>query len=193
VASPLGEERRAATAHYKEVVDLASDLGGQIVLYVAGWQVFGTTRRQAWDWSVEALVSVARHAAGRGITIAVEPTSADSNLVETADDALEMMEATSQPNVKVMFDTFHVLYRNEVPSDYVYQMGRHLAHVHFSDSDRLAPGDGRCNFHAVMRALKENDFQGYVTMEVGFHTRQSDPDAYARRSIDYLRQLERTL
>jgi protein FrlC len=87
-----------------------------------------------------------------------------------------------------MFDTFHALYRNEVASDYVYRMKDKLQHVHIADEDRLPPGQGRCNFDAVLRALKEIDYQGYLTMEVGFHTRQADPDWYATTSIEYLKK-----
>ena len=66
------------------------------VLYVAGWQVFGTNREQAWEWSRSALVEIAGHASGKGVTIAIEPTSADSNLVDSCDDALRMMREAEQ-------------------------------------------------------------------------------------------------
>ena len=36
--SILPEERAATIAHYKEVVDLAHDLGAERVLYIAGWR-----------------------------------------------------------------------------------------------------------------------------------------------------------
>ena len=192
-ASPLPEERQATTQHYKDVVDLAADLGAPLVLYIAGWQVFGTTRQPAWDWSLACLTEVARHAATRNVTIAVEPTSADSNLVETADDALELMRASGQPNVKVMFDTYHALYRNEVASDYVYAMTPHLAHIHLADTDRLAPGDGAVNWRGVMQAVKDVGFDGHLTMEIGFNTRRADPDQYATRALTYLKALEREL
>ncbi|HYO30862.1 MAG TPA: TIM barrel protein, partial [Thermomicrobiales bacterium] len=39
VASPLPEERRNAVEQYKEVAKLCADLGGSMLLYVAGWQV----------------------------------------------------------------------------------------------------------------------------------------------------------
>ena len=55
VASPIKEERTAAIDQYKKVVTLCAELGGKIVLYVAGWQVFGTTREEAWNWSRAAL------------------------------------------------------------------------------------------------------------------------------------------
>ena len=37
-----------------------------------------------------------------------------------------------------MFDTTHALYRNEVPSDYVYLMNENLKHIHMADYNRKA-------------------------------------------------------
>lgn len=186
-SSPLAEERAFTIKHYKDVIQLAHDWECSTVMYIAGWVVYGTSQTDAWNYSLEALIDIASYAKELGVTIAVEPTPADSNLIETADDALLLSEQTSLDNVKVMFDTFHALYRNEVASDYVYRMADKLHHVHIADSDRLPPGQGSCNFDSVLRALKEINYQGYLSMEVGFHSRQSDPDWYAKTSIDYLK------
>ena len=191
--APLLEERQATIQHYQEVVDLAADLGAKLVLYVGGWQIFGTTRRDAWAWSVEALREIAAHAKELDITIVAEPTSADSNLIESADDALELIRASEQSNVGVMFDTYHALYRNEVSADYVRTMGEHLVHVHASDTDRLPPGEGAVDWPNFMQALKEVDYQGFVTMEVGFNTRAAEPDRYARQALAFFKNLEQTL
>src|SRR5690606_31458732 len=154
VSSPIPEERAGAIDQYKKVVDLCADWGGQTVLYVAGWQVFGTTRVQAWEWSRAALIDVATFARDRGVVLAVEPTPTDSNLIETIDDALELMAEADAPNVKVMFDTHHALYRNEVSSDYAYRAGKALQHVHLADIDRKAPGDGVVDYVGLITALK---------------------------------------
>src|SRR3954451_4128737 len=191
-ASPLPEERQATIAHYKEVVDLAHDLGAEKVLYIAGWRIFGTNQSQAWDWSLAALREIADHAAARGVTVCIEPTSADSNLVDTADEALLLRQQAERPNVKVMFDTYHALYRNEPSSDYVYAMVPHLAHVHFADTDRLPPGEGAVDWTGVLQALKDVGFDGPLTMEIGFNTRRAEPDRYARSALAYLKTLEAT-
>jgi len=192
-ASPLEEEREATVHHYGEVVDLAADLGAKLVLYIAGWQVFGTTREQAFDRSRDCLARIARHAAGRGVTIAVEPTAADSNLIDTPHQALELMRASGEPNVKTMFDTYHALYRDDVSADHVRILGKDLAHIHFADTDRGVPGDGAVDWLSVMQAVKDIGFSGHLTMEIGFASRKSDPDAMARRSLAYLKGLEKQL
>jgi len=192
-ASSVVEERKWTVQHYKDVIDLAGDLGTPTVLYVAGWIVYGTRQQDAWNYSLESLREIAAYARPKNITICVEPTSSDSNLIESADDALLLMEQAGLPNVRVMFDTFHVLYRNEVPSDYIYTMGKNLGHIHLSDFNRLAPGQGGMDFLPVMQALKDVGFEGYVTMEVGFNSRSAHPDSIARASLEHLKALEAQL
>ena len=189
LASPIPEERRHTINHYKDLVELSAEWGGKILLYIPGWVVFGTTFRQAWDWSIAALGEIADKAAEFDVSLVIEPVSFDTNLVDKCDEAIEMMEEVNKPNVKLMFDTFHVLYRKEVSSDYIYRMGKDLIHMHISDNNRLPPGQGRGDFVSVINALKDIDFDGYLTMELGFDRRDIEPDYVARQSYEYLKPL----
>jgi protein FrlC len=189
VASPLAAERRNAIEQYKQVAQLCSDLGGNTLLYVAGWQIYGTDRQQAWAWSQEALSEIASSVASLGVTVAVEPTPTDSNLIESCDDAIELMRAVGASNVKLMFDTIHVLYRNEVPTDYVYRMGKDLHYVHLSERDRLAPGQGGADFIGLVDALNEIGYEGYLSMEIGFNRRDVEADQVARQAYEYTKPL----
>lgn len=189
VASPIPEERRHNIEHYKQVVELCAEWGGKTVLYIPGWQIFGTTRKQAWEWSTEALSEISKTAADYGVTMVIEPTPFDSNLVDRCDDAIEMMQEVGEPNVKLMFDTFHALYRKEVSTDYVYSMGENLRHIHISDNDRLAPGKGRGDFVSLINALKDINYDGYLAMELGFDRRDIEPDNVARQAFEYLKPL----
>jgi protein FrlC len=109
VSSPIQEEPEAAIDPYRKVVVLYAEMSGKIVLSVAGWQGVGTTRKEARNWSIAALQGIAKTAAGHRITMCIEPTSADSNLVDSADDALQMMNGVGAANVKLIFDTDHTI------------------------------------------------------------------------------------
>jgi len=189
VASPLEEERKAAIEQYKQVAELCADLGGGTLLYVAGWQIYGTPRQQAWDWSREALSEIAKSVGAFGITVAIEPTPTDSNLVESCDDAIELMEQVGEGNVGLMFDTQHAYYRNEVPTDYVYRMGKNLRHLHISELGRGAPGSGKGDFVGLVAALKDIGYNGYLAMEIGFNRRDVEPDQIARQAYEYMKNL----
>jgi sugar phosphate isomerase/epimerase len=188
-ASPNIEERRATVAHYKELAALTAEWGGDKLIYLPGWTIFGTRRRQAWAWSRESLTEIADGAAEHGVTLVIEPTPHDTNLCESAEDAMELMEDVNAENVKLMFDTFHVLYRREVITDYVHMMGENLKHIHMSDNDRLPPGAGYGDFPSMIDALLDIGFDGYLTMETGFHQRGIEPDRDARLGLEYLRTL----
>ncbi|HPU03601.1 MAG TPA: TIM barrel protein, partial [Rhodoglobus sp.] len=70
-----------------------------------------------------------------------------------------------------------------------YKMGADLKHIHISDNDRLPPGKGVVDFPAIIDAMIDIEFDGYLTMETGFHRRGIEPDQDAREGIEYLRPL----
>jgi len=192
-ASFLPEERAMTVAHYKEVIDLAADLGAGRVLYVAGWRGFGVSHAEALDWTAAALTQIAHHAADKGIEVCIEPTSADSNLIDTAGHALALKKAVGLPNVGIMFDTYHSAYRNETAQDYVAELERDLTHIHLSDTDRMPPGCGKLDWHGILSSLKAASFDGYLTMEIGFPYRSADADWFARTALQNLKAVESAL
>jgi len=193
IASPLKAERDWTVQYWKDCMDLGLALGCKTLLCVCGWYAFGTRRRDAWEWAKDSLKQVAQYAEGKGVTMCLEPTATDSNLIECADDAIEMMEQVDSPNVALMFDTAHATYRNEPAADYVYTMGENLKYIHMTDYDRLAPGTNGLDFVTIMQALKDIGYGGYVTMETGFPHRGADPDSVARKSLENLKAIEASL
>jgi protein FrlC len=106
---------------------------------------------------------------------------------------MELMRSVARDNVKVMFDTFHALYRNEIPADYVRAMRDDLVHIHVSDSNRVIPGEGRVDWIGLMQALNECGYDGYLTMEIGLDSRTADPDQIARTALKFLKGIESQL
>lgn len=184
--SVLRAERQATVEHYKEIVDLASDLGAGMVLYIGGWRAEGMSYEEGWSHSLDCLRAVASHAADRGIVIAVEPTTADTNLIDTAADARRIMIESGADNVKLMFDTCHIAYEGKSLASYVEEMGADLVHLHAADTARKAIGDGQMDWDSLLKVLLTRDYQGYFTVETGFGARGIDPIDIAMRSFDFL-------
>lgn len=189
VSSPIKAERLHTIQNYKDTIDLAYDLGGggKICLYLGGWVIWGVDQEQAWEWSKECLIEIAEYASQKEMIMAIEPTSAVTNLIETADDALKLMKEVKMDNVKVMFDTIHVYYRGEVLTDYVDKMGSDLVHIHISDKGHTPPGTYN-DFRDLIDSLKSINFKGYLTLEVGFEGRKN-PNEDARKSYEYMKKI----
>lgn len=185
--SVLHRERQAAAEHYREIVDLAADLGAGMVLYIGGWRAEGMSLPEGWNHSLDCLRSVATHAADRGIIIAIEPTTADTNLIDTAADARKMMDDTECANVRLMFDTCHVAFEGRALAEYVHDMSDALVHLHAADTGRKAIGKGEMDWDSLLSALLAHDYQGYFTVETGFGSRYLDPREMAKASISYLK------
>ncbi|MGE5571505.1 MAG: sugar phosphate isomerase/epimerase family protein [Clostridia bacterium] len=182
-------ERTAAEAYFKECLDLAAEWECKVFIWVCGWVVYGTQRREAWKWNSEMLARCAEYESGTGVTLAIEPTGKDTDLVASIDDGLELMREINLPNVKVMFDTIHALHTGEVMADSIRKAGRDLVHVHISDKDRMPPGvRGGTDFRSVVEALNEVGYDGYLALEIGLW-RNADPDGLARQGLEYMRGL----
>jgi len=191
--SILHAERLFTIGHYTDIVDLAYDLGAGMVLFIGGWRAEEMSREQAWAHSLDCLRKVAAHAAERGITIAIEPTTADTNLIDTAADARRMMVEAECANVGLMFDTCHIAYEGRPLSSYVTDMGSDLVHLHAADTNRKAIGKGEMDWDDLLRALGRADYEGYFTVETGFGSRHISPIDVAEGSLRYLKTRLKTL
>jgi len=60
VSSPIQEEREAATGQNKKLFVLYAEISDNIMLSVAGWQVFEKTRTEARNWSIAAVQDIAK-------------------------------------------------------------------------------------------------------------------------------------
>lgn len=185
--SSLRAERQATVSHYIDIIDLASDLGAGMVLYIGGWRAEGMSPEIGWDYSTECLRQIAIHAQDRGITIAIEPTTSDTNLIDTPADARRMMEAVETSNVKLMFDTFHMDFEGGSFAAYVAEMGADLVNIHVADTQRKAIGEGTTDWLLCMEALVTANYTGHVTVETGFGHRGAEPGEVARESLRHLR------
>ncbi len=146
---------QATAAHYEEIIGLAADLSSKMVLYhrrLAGGR--HEPRQEGWAYSLECLRSVAACAADHDIVVAIEPTTADTNLIDTAErgaphDARRRWRPTSgrcsTPSMSTM--------RARALSDYVTAMGGDLVNVHAADTARRAIGDGEFDWDGLLAAL----------------------------------------
>jgi sugar phosphate isomerase/epimerase len=69
----------------------------------------------------------------------------------------------------------------------IHSSAKHLHHFHANDSNLLGPGMGEIDHRPIMKALKEIDYQGYVSVEV-FDYRPG-AETIARQSLYYLNQI----
>ena len=185
--SPEGAEREAHAIYMRALVQLASELACPSVIWLGGHRRYRQNPVEAWDLGVEALQECGSFAAENGVRLVVEPTPADSNVLEHAGDCLRLIE-DAQVDAGVMLDTFHVFHRRDDVREALSAAGDRLEYVHIADTDRDAPGTHR-DFGSVVAELDVLGYDGWLSLEIGFNRRDVDPDALARDGFVHMRKV----
>jgi D-psicose/D-tagatose/L-ribulose 3-epimerase len=203
------EEVGSTQAYLRACVDLAARIGSPVVggpMYSAvgrTWLLDSGERRQTIERLAEALRPLADYAGARGVTLALEPLNRyETSLLNTAEQALEVVDAVDSPALGLLLDTYHMNIEEKSPAAAIRAAGAHVAHVHASASDRGAPGSDTVDWPAVAGALREIGYSGTLCIEAftpeqpalaqaAFIWRRVAPtqDAIARDGVAFLRTL----
>jgi D-psicose/D-tagatose/L-ribulose 3-epimerase len=100
------------------------------------------------------------------VRFGIEPVNRyESFLVNTAAQGRELMELVGEPNVGVHLDAYHMnIEENDFRSP-VELVAGDLVHFHLSESHRGIPGRGTVDWEAIMGALVDAGYDGYVGLE----------------------------
>lgn len=124
-------------------------------------------KKREREWCVENLRKAAAVAAGSGVTIGLEPLNRfESDMVNTVDQALSIVQEVAEPALKIALDTFHCnIEEKDIPAA-IRRVGRDLlCHVQANESDRGTPGTGHLPWTEIKLALKEIGYKGAMVIE----------------------------
>ncbi len=158
-----------ATRRYAQTaVQRVAELGVRVMVLGSGGArrvPDGYPREAALDQLRATLAAIGDIAAPHGITIALEPLrKAETNLVHTVAEAIEIVRPLAHPHVAALADLYHI-YEEGEPLDNVLAAGPLLAHVHVADTGRLAPGTGQYDYPGFFARLRQVGYQGGVSVE----------------------------
>jgi len=115
---------------------------------------------------VEGLRAAARQGEELGVTLCIEPLNRfETYFLNTQEDAARLVREVGAHNVRVHFDTFHANIEGRHPANSVRAISKELGHVHISENDRGIPGTGHVDWRGVLTALKEIEYNGWMTIE----------------------------
>jgi 2-dehydrotetronate isomerase len=142
--------------------------GGTAVHVMAGLVPEGR-RAAAADVFVANLQSTARKAAERDLTILLEPLNRrdmPGYFYSKVEEAIAIIDRVGAPNVKLMFDVYHV---GVSQGDVLTRLRAHLArigHVQVAAvPSRAEPDEGEIAFGAIFRELDALGYGGWVGCE----------------------------
>ncbi len=196
VTTPDASVRKRSWEYVRRLIDLCADLGpGGIMVLGSARQrstTGGSTVADAEARLRDGLAEVAPSARDRGVLILLEPSAPHlSDVVTSLGRAVAIVEQVGSPAVSAMFD-FHNAVAEAAPhADLVRAHFRSIRHVHLSEMDGRHPGTGPYDYRPVLRALKDLDYRGWLSLEV--FDFGAGGETIARDSARFIRRLEARL
>lgn len=118
------------------------------------------------DNVARVLEATAKQAKAAGVLFGIEPVNRyETHLINTAQQAVEMIEKTGSDNIFVHLDTYHMNIEEKGAGNGILDARAHLRYVHLSESDRGTPGTGTCDWNEIFATLAAIGFDGGLAME----------------------------
>ncbi len=188
---PDDSVRKKTQNYLRELIDLCGDLGGSVLVHGSPQQrniKEGWDPGEAWKSARETFQVCAEAAQSRNVYYCLEAlTAADTNFINTIDQALKMVDEIDHPNFQTMLDcrSIHASAKSQLPRvlKETLETGK-LKHVHVNDPNGRGPGFGDLQFSQLLKILHKADYEGFVSVEV--FDFEPDPQTIAGRSVGYL-------
>jgi len=216
LANPDPQVRGRAVRYLRDCVEFAVDVGALLIIvvpsavaktspvgYFESEEEWVAAAEREWNYALESVRTAAAYAEKAGIFLAIEPINRyETFLVNNVDQGLRFVSEVGSRTVKIHLDTFHMNIEEKDPAEAIRKAGKLLVNLHIADSNRQAVGYGHTDFKAIMRALKDIDYQGALALEplppvpdpyiaARLKRYQHLRDLYAEECIARLRQYER--
>ncbi len=177
--------RAAAVERIAGMIRLAAEFGAKVNTgRVRGLIHEGETVEIAVGRFLECLNACADIAEPLGVELIVEPVNRyEVNFINNCAEAIDLIERCGRRCVKLMPDVFHMNIEDASFRESFEAGARHIAYVHFADSNRLAPGWGHLNFDEILSILEDIGYDGWITAEI---LPKPDPDAAAAQAARFL-------
>lgn len=192
-----------------DCIHIAAELGAKVFagpMYAAvgkARMVSDTQRKTEWERAVRNLGKVLKLAESAGITLAIEPLNRfESDMVNTAEDAVRMVKDVGHPSLKIALDGFHMSLEERSMEEAFVTAGDLLAHVQVAENYRGTPGTGQTDWASWKRGLERIGYRGAVSIESFTPDNQSlagavciwkklaeSQDAFARDGLAFLKRL----
>ena len=153
-------------------IDLAVDLGGDVVTFHLGGAREDIPERALWKQTVAAIAAAAGYADTKHIRLAVDLGIWPKWIVSTMDDLERLFDDVSSESFGVNFDPSYLAITGIDPVAFVERFAARIRHAHIKDHvgkypkwEHCIPGQGELDYVPIIKALAAAKFDGALAVE----------------------------
>ncbi|HEY0119867.1 MAG TPA: sugar phosphate isomerase/epimerase [Cellulomonas sp.] len=160
---------RRGAALLQASLEATVGLGGQVftgALYSALGKYPGPLTAAGRANAVAVIRELAGYADAHGVMLGLEVCNRyETNVVNTARQALALADDIGADNVRIHLDTYHMNIEEDDLVRPVHEVGERLGYVHIGENHRGYLGSGHIDFTGFFHALGDIGYTGPVTFE----------------------------
>lgn len=149
-----------------EIVSFAAELGAMVSLgLVRGSRESNEPMKTFLQRFAGSCTQLLAHAQRKGVSLLIEPINRyEINTLNSARQGIDFIRSTGLP-LFLMLDTFHMNLEDVSVEEMLAEAMPLTKHIHFLDSNRLAPSMGHLPMTNYCRLLKALGYEGYLCLE----------------------------
>jgi D-psicose/D-tagatose/L-ribulose 3-epimerase len=169
ISSNDAEKTKRGQARLEDFVYLCRDIGATHlcgILHSAFQKYAVPTTAEGVARAVEVLHKVGELAAKSNIVLGLEVVNRyESNVLNTASQAVEMCKRIGLANVRAHLDVYHMNIEESDMAQAIVDTGEYLGYFHTGDSHRGYMGSGSIDLAGAFRAIVKSGYTGPITFE----------------------------
>ncbi|MFB2119384.1 sugar phosphate isomerase/epimerase family protein [Parapedobacter sp. 2B3] len=166
------EIRANGLSYIIDCLEIANELespvfGGPLYSAVGKTRLVSAEQKaQERQWCLENLEQAIKRAEELGVILALEPLNRfETDMVNTVDQAIDIVDELGSPYLKILLDTFHSnIEEKDIPASIV-KLGDRLVHIQANENDRGTPGTGHLDWVGIRDALRSIGYEGGLVIE----------------------------
>lgn len=169
------------------IIEYSAELGAMVSLgLVRGSLNEGDTLHEFMERFSDSIERILPRAQSLGVDLLIEPINRyEINTLNESCESYDFIKESGLP-LYLMLDTFHMNIEDVSVEESFRYCKELIKHVHFLDSNRLAPGMGHSKMERYYGVLQEIGYDGYLCLEA-----LSRPDEHtcAEKGIEFFRKI----
>ena len=153
-----------------EIIEYSKMVNSKKLISGSGNKIAGQSKEEAVENMIEALKELAPICESEGVTLLLEPfnTRVDhpDYFLDDPYVALDVVKSVGSPNVKILFDIYHMQIMSGNITDFIRSNIKYIGHFHIAGvPGRHEPVENELNYSYILKVIDECGYGGYVGLE----------------------------
>ncbi len=188
--------REKAVEKMKSVIDIATYFDCNVVIGLVRGKINQTDNyakeiKIAEKRICNCLKKCLNYSKGSNVNFLIEPINRyETNIFNRLEDVYNFLtkydNVLDSTRIGILADCFHMNIEEPIIDESIYRYSKLIKHMHFADSNRLAPGYGHIDFNRIIGVLKKIKYTGFISFEM---LPLPDPITSAKKGIEFIKNL----